>query len=200
MRDVKLNIKEWLPAIGSLCLVVAAVIYAVSRTAAVSREIRSMDELAATLSDKATNVKAGVRTREELEALHARRNDLEARLSDSQKPGLIVSQLSEAARTASLQVLEIQPLAPSPAARPAASADSRAMPLLNYRVSVKGAYQEIAAYLRECTAQRIPVRVIGLEMGALDEQGGAGGDALRADITVEAFQPSLAKPEAAQGT
>lgn len=200
MRDLKVNIKEWLPAIGSLCLVVAAVIYAVSRSATVSREIRSMDELAASLSDKATNVKAGVRTRDELEALHARRSDFESRLADSQKPGLVVSQLSEAARAASLQVLEIQPLTPSPAARSPATADSTVMPLLNYRVSVKGAYQEIAAYLRDCTAQRIPVRVIGLEMGALDEQGGSSGDALRAEITVEAFQPAPIKPEAPQGT
>ncbi len=198
MAGLKTSIKSWLPAIGAMLTVVAAVVYAISRTTTVSDEIRNMDDLAASLSSKAMDVEAGVRSNEEVERLQSQRVEFESRMSDSEKPGLVVSQLSQAARASGLQVLEIQPMTPSLAGK-ISSADPNALVLPNYRVSLKGDYKQIAAYMTGCATQRIPVRVVGIEMGRMEESDSSPGEDLRADITVEAYQPRRKMDESTQG-
>ncbi len=186
MMRMNFTIREWLPAGGAMLTVIAAVIFAVLHTSEVSSEIRNMDELAAELSSRAARVQKGVRTSDEIDQITQDRKDLELRMIESGKPGLVVPQLSEAARAAGVQVLEIQPLALAANGNASAS-------LPNYRVSLKGGYQQIAKYLNDCTRQRIPVRVIGFEILRYDENDPhATGDELRADIVVEAFQSRAA--------
>ncbi|HWL94701.1 MAG TPA: type 4a pilus biogenesis protein PilO [Phycisphaerae bacterium] len=183
MNNASAAVKQWAPALAAMATVIAAVVFAISSTSEVSQEISHMDELASTLSSTAGDVQRAVRSPQQIDELAAKRMDLQRRMTDSQKPGLVVTQLSEAARSAGLQVVEIQPLADT--VNPAASA----VVYPNYRVSLKGGYQQIAKYLANCTQQRIPVRVTSLEMGRLDENSPAtNGDELRADIVVEAFQ------------
>lgn len=187
MMRMNFTIREWLPAGGAMLTVIAAVVFAVLHTSEVSSEIRNMDELAAELSSRADRVQKGVRTSDEIDHITQDRKDLELRMIESGKPGLVVPQLSEAARAAGVLVLEIQPLAlPS-------NPNTGGASLPNYRVSLKGGYQQIAKYLNDCTRQRIPVRVVGFEITRYDESDPhATGDELRADIVVEAFQSRAA--------
>ncbi|MBK8268355.1 MAG: hypothetical protein IPK83_08655 [Planctomycetes bacterium] len=195
MTGLRVNIKEWIPAAAALSTVVVAVVFALSRTVEVSDSIRNMDELAVALDTKASDVRTHVKTQDEIAQISVRRIELEQRFSDSKKPGIVVSQLSEAARNAGLQVLEIQPMT---AQVSAVTGKPGVFP--NYRVVLRGEYQQIASYLESCKSQRVPVRVIALEMKRYDEEREeSSGDELRADIVVEAFHLSMTGKESQQG-
>lgn len=176
------HIREWAPALLSLATVLSTVVFALSRTAEVSDEIRNMDELAQALDERAEDALRTVRSPGEIVELESRHADFESRLADSSKPGVVVSQLSEAGRNAGLQVLEIQPISSSPSAE-------RPVVYPQYRVSLRGEYQQIASYLEGCKSQRVPVRVVGFEVRRFEEEKPEShGDDLRADIVVESFQ------------
>lgn len=169
---------------AAVCTVIVAFVFAINRTFEVSDEIRNMTELSDVLAAKAGDVQRETRTPEELEQIARDRSDFESRIEDSNKPSVVVSQLSEAARHARLQVLEIQPLA----AQKAGMGNASVNPRPSYRVLVRGGYQDISNYLQSCRTQRVPVRVIGFEMSRFaDERPDGSGDDLRADIVVEPY-------------
>lgn len=174
-------IKEWSTAVAAVGIVVVAAVYAFSRQAEVAGEIREMDDLAATLTDAATDAKRGLLSPQEIVEIQAQRKDLEDRMKDSRKPGIVVPQLSEAARKAALVVLEIQPVKK----RNQGSAREGAPDYPHYQVLVQGSYQQISEYMHGCSKQRIPVRVIGFR---LDRSLSEDGQGLNAVILVEAYQ------------
>lgn len=186
MSKVLSTLKDWLPAGAAVGAVVFAVGYTFSRKAEIAQEIQAMRALASSLSETATTVERGVVSMEETSSIQARRTDLEQRLEDCEKPGLVVPQLSEAARASGLRVLEIEP-ARRPDGKKRADAEE---PLPSYRVSVRGAYAQIAEYLQGCARLRIPVRVIGLRVTPDDSPSARAAGTLKADITVEALRVS----------
>ncbi len=180
------GMKEWFPAAGATCLVCIAVAYALLRRGEVAEGIRRMSDLGATLTRTADAAVVGVRSPEEIERLLARVRDLESRFEDSRRAGVVVPQLSEAARAAGLNLLAIEPMAVGKAA-PAATKDSYP----RYRVSVAGDYRHIAAYLAGCTRQRIPARVVELRIERRPDPTGGPANQLTAEIQVEAFFPEI---------
>ncbi len=175
---------EWLPAAGAMCLVCVAVGYALMRRGEVAEGIRRMSELGATLTTTADAAVVGVRTPEEIEQLQARARDLQLRFEDSRRAGVVVSQLSEAARAAGLNLLAIEPM---PSAPNAAAATKNLYP--KYRVSVAGHYRDIASYLSGCTRQRIPARVVEFRIEPCAAGTIGAADELAAVVQVEAFCP-----------
>lgn len=175
--------KAWMPAVGAVCLVIAATVYALSRTAEVAEGIGEMRRLASTLNDSAQSAEREALSPDEVEALRARHRELTERMRDSVKRGLVASQLSEAVRAAGLSVLEIQPIASK--TRPAAGTGAVEHP--HYLVSMRGSYQQIAEYMQRCARQRIPVRVVGFHLGPADDSTARRAGMLEARITVEAF-------------
>ena len=184
MNPIIVAFKDWFPAIGALFAVMVGAAYTVAAAAQVSGNIQEMKHLGAALTDTATGVEIGVLSSEQIEIVQSRRRDLEGRMNDSHKQGLVVSQLSEAARKAGLAILEILPIRSSGAA--VRHDDLRTSPI--YRVSLRGKYRQIAEYMQNCTGQRIPVRVIGFRITPVQPENGQGrAEILRAKITVEVF-------------
>ncbi len=180
-------IKEWAPAVAALCAVLGATGYAISRKAQVAEGIQDMGSLATSLSQTASAVEGSVRTPEQIAELNEQRRDLRQRRQDSLRPALVVPQLSEAARRTGLSILEI---APAGKTRRSPSELEEGLPQYpNYRVVVRGSYEQIADYMHGCQGHRIPVRVIGANIELLLEKDGSAGEGLRAEIVVEAFQP-----------
>ena len=189
MQQMLRMIKDWLPAVAGVGVAVAATVFAVARASDVGDNIRQSNNLAAALSTTATGVEQGVMSREETTALEAQRQDLALRMRDSRKQ--IVPQISEAARTAGLSILEIAPkLAVSRPGKPKVLADYPP-----YRVMVLGTYQEIAEFMQKCRGQRIPVRVTAFRISQSEDKNSAAAELLKAEITVEAFRATDASLE-----
>jgi len=185
-------IKEWTPAVAALCAVLGATGYAISRKAHVAKGLQDMRIVAASLTQTASAVQCGVRTPEQIAELNEQRRDLRQRRQDSLRPAIVVPQLSEAARRAGLSVLEI---APAGNTRRSQAEIEDGMPQYpNYRVVVRGSYEQIADYMHGCQGQRIPVRVVAANIAPFLEKDGSAGDGLRAEIVVEAFQPPTKTP------
>ncbi|MBX3395253.1 MAG: hypothetical protein KF841_07780 [Phycisphaerae bacterium] len=181
---MRARFKDWIPATAAVCTLIVAVAFAINRTFEVSDEIRNMTELSDVLAAKAGDVQRETRTPEELEQIARDRSDFESRIEDSNKPSVVVSQLSEAARHARLQVLEIQPLT----AQKSGVGNVGGVQRPSYRVLVRGGYQDISTYLQSCRTQRVPVRVIGFEISRFsDDRSDGSGDDLRADVVVEPY-------------
>jgi len=182
------TLREWAPAAAALCAVVGATGYAISRQSRVAEGIQDMGSLANSLTQTASIVQGGVCPPEQITTLNEERKDLKQRRQDSLRPALVVPQLSGAARKAGLAVLEIEPVGNT---RRSPTEIEEGLPKYpNYRVVVRGSYEQIATYMHGCEGQRIPVRVVGANISPFSERGGSGGDGLRAEIVVEAFQPT----------
>ncbi|MCG8406445.1 MAG: hypothetical protein MI923_14705 [Phycisphaerales bacterium] len=179
MPKLLTTLKDWSPAAAAFCVVILAAVYAFSRQAEVAAEIREMDHLALTLTDTATDARRGTLSPEEIKEIQLQREDLETRMEDSRKPGIVVPQLSEAARSTGLLVLEIHPVKK----RNRGQLRKGAPEYPHYEVLVQGSYQQIADYMQGCSKQRIPVRVIGFRIDRVEEASG-----LSAEIKVEAFK------------
>ncbi len=180
--------KSLLPAVGAICLVIAATVYALSRKAEVAEGIGEMRRLASTLNDSAQNAEREALSPDEIETLRSRHRELTERMRDSVKRGLVASQLSEAVREVGLSVLQIQPIASQSRQAPVAGT----VDYPQYRVSMRGSYQQIAEYMERCSRQRIPVRVVGFHLGPADDSTARRLGVLDAQITVEAFHGSEA--------
>jgi len=172
-------IREWAGCAIAIALVVAAAAYTLMRGSRVGSDIQSLRSAADTLNSSAIQAPASVVDASLIERLAAQRDELEARLRDSTKQGLVVTQLSEEARRSGLRVVEIQPR------RAPGAWGSSQFPL--YRVSVEGTFEAIATYMDGCRGQRIPARVVEFGVVPTESDGIRDTASLRADITVEAF-------------
>ncbi len=185
------GIKEWAGCAFAIALVIGASTYALMRGSSVGAEIRTLQTAADSLNQSAQQAPAAVIDANELEQLSRRRADYEARIRDSAKLGLVVSQLSEEARKAGLQIVEIEPRRPR-------DANNARYPL--FRVTVVGDYQRIATYMHGCRNQRIPARVVEFSVFPASDVTTSSPRVLKADITVEAFATEqLATKEGANG-
>lgn len=184
------TIKQWVPASIGLAIVVASLIFAVTRQSAVTQDIQQLTQLGENLTQTADIARQGARTPSEARELQSEKDDLQTRLRDATMPGLVQAELMAAARAAQLDVREIQPLTGS---TPAGSSTSNAYP--GYRVSVRGSYPQIAEYMTACKDLRLPARVRSFRVSpvaavAPDGQPVVGQKGiLTAEITVEAFVP-----------
>ncbi len=170
--------REWTGFAVALILVVGSFSFAIISS---SQALGRLGEYKAHNDDLSTTVSQASRvviSADEADRIQKKIGALRDCFADAQKQGLIVSQLSEFARDRGLHVLEIQPTRPTGAA-PAA------YPL--YRISVRGGFEQIAAYMDGFKSLRIPARAVGFGMWPATEGVAAARQALTADITVEAF-------------
>jgi hypothetical protein len=178
------RVKEWFPAIASVLAVLLTASYAVTRQSRAAEEIADIRRLANSL---ASDVDLAARTTPspaEMDSLEEHRHDLEARMRDSCKPGLVVSALTETAREAGLIVREIQPMHVS-GGRPGSPGE--AYP--KYIITVQGEYRRIAEYMDLCACQRLPARPCAFRITQPEEGRRYADGTLVAAMTVEAFQP-----------
>lgn len=171
----------WLSAVLAVGLLVAAAWYAAASRSAASRQISQMHFVADSLSRTAEGAVRIVNNRGQIQRLESRRDELEMLMADSQKQGLIPPQLSEAARSQGLSVIEILPVIQQ------GDAAARSMP--RYRVMVQGDFRAIAAYMQGCLSLRIPTRVVAFDIRSAASAGNTSdvSGRLRATITIEAF-------------
>ncbi len=192
MKQISKQLGDWLPAILSILAVVIAAGYAVTKTASAADEIREARELARTLGSTADQVAKSVITPNQIDQLKARRKDLEHRMMDARKPGLIVPELTDASRTIGLDIREIQPVRVNgpTAGREAEPRNPR------YRIMVNGSYMQIAEFMELCEQQRLPARVKEFRLARRSkDDSGNPEKALTADIVVEVFQSDDAMPQ-----
>ncbi|MBN2562438.1 MAG: hypothetical protein JXQ75_16050 [Phycisphaerae bacterium] len=187
------KIKDWLPLTIAVCAVILAACYAVTRKSRAAEGIHEMNDLGATLSDAAEFARKSTLSQADVEKLVSLKEELEHRMADCLEPSLVQAELMKSAAEAGLVLREIRPIRPQ--GKPAAQEEAVDYP--RYRVLVCGTYAQIATYMRLCTEQRLPARVLEFQLrrstteGGLDAQPGHGlqSAGLTADITVEAFRP-----------
>jgi Tfp pilus assembly protein PilO len=184
-------LKPWMVPTLSVCFAVLAGAYALSKQQCAGASIRELEQLAAELSGVSGQAQAGSVSPIDAEALRANRQDLERRMEESTKPGMVQAELMASAKKAGLDVREVQPISAHSSEK---GAGTFRYPI--YRVSVQGSYPQIAEYLHLCRAQRVPARPTGFRVGPTsasnDVSGGRAGG-LQAEITMEAFQPRPAE-------
>lgn len=191
MPQVFQHMKAWLPPLAGLCIVLVSAGYAWSLKTSTAQDIDQLRELGATLNSAVQDAQGTILSADECRQLEEREKNLRQRMEDVKEPALVQAELMASARKAQLNVREIQPIA-------SAKTPGMAEPSCpNYRVSVVGSYQQIAEYLHLCGSQRLPTRVTGLRIGRVADNNGRLSDTLTADITVEAFEPPIAKKEGA---
>ncbi|HPF39907.1 MAG TPA: hypothetical protein P5081_02030 [Phycisphaerae bacterium] len=178
MNRLGATIREWIGCAIAIALVVGTAVYTLVRGASVGADIRTLRMAADSLNQTAQQAPTAVIDANELDRVSRMRADFQARLRDSQKLGLVVSQLSEEARRAGLHTVEIQPSRPR-------DINNARYPL--FRVTVVGDYQRIANYMGGCRDQRIPARVVDFTITPAGTDAAPTPGLLRADITVEAF-------------
>lgn len=177
------NIREWWPLAGALVALTIATGYAVSRSSQAAEGIQKANDLGASLSHAAAEVRDSTLAQDDVQRLSDQKRDLQQRLADTKQPSLIQAELVKSAKEAGLTLREIQPIRGSTAGKK--ESDS----LAQYRLTMQGTYPQMAEYLRCCTTQRLPARVVTLDLRPVRREGEESAR-LTADITVEAFQPA----------
>lgn len=190
MLSMTFRFRDWLPATLSVCAVVVAAGYAVTERSKAADRITDANDLAVVLTQTAAEARSGMLTPEEVSELSRNREDLENRMVETRKPGLVVAELSESARRVGLTVREIQPVRLQ--ARGRRDPEAGKTVYLRYCVSVTGSYRQIAQYMQLCTEQRLPARVVQCEIGKKEGTNAEAG--LLASITFETFQPKKPQP------
>lgn len=178
MNGLSATIREWAGCAIAIALVVGAAVYALARGTSVGADIRTLRTAADSLNVSAQAAPTAVIDAGELDRVSRMRVDFQSRMRDSMKLGLVVTQLSEEARRAGLQTVEIQPRRPR-------DANNARYPL--FRVTVVGDYRQIATYMGNCRNQRIPARVVDFTIVPASADAAPASGQLRADITVEAY-------------
>jgi hypothetical protein len=181
MSGPKINIREWWPLAGALVALTIAITYAVSRSSQAAEGIQKASDLGASLSNAAAEVRDSTFAQEDVQRLTDQKHDLQQRLADARQPSLVQAELVKSAKEAGLTLREIQPIRSSVAGKK----ESDGLP--QYRLTMQGTYSQMAEYLRQCTIQRLPARVVTLDLRPVRREGEEAAR-LTADITVEAFQ------------
>ena len=183
MSGPKINIREWWPLVGALVALTIAITYAVSRSSQAAEGIQRASDLGASLSQAAAEVRDSTLAQEEVQRLTDQKHDLQQRLADARQPSLVQAELVKSAKQAGLTLREIQPIRSSVAGKK----ESDGLP--QYRLTMQGTYPQMAEYLRQCTSQRLPARVVMLDLRPVRREGEEAAR-LTADITIEAFRPA----------
>ncbi|MCK6457467.1 MAG: hypothetical protein L6Q92_13185 [Phycisphaerae bacterium] len=110
--------------------------------------------------------------------------DMADRFRDAKNPALVVAGLSETCRRFHTTVHEIVPVPSDRPGNPHAKAARR------YRLIVSGTYRQLAELLDGCATQRLPARIIELQ---IEPAAGDPARPLRAQVIVECFEPAIAR-------
>jgi Tfp pilus assembly protein PilO len=180
--------REWLPAAAGVASVVLTGLYAVTRQSRAAARIQAAETVSSELTSAADKAQATVLPSEKARQVQARREELEQRMKEAREPGLVQAGLMDSARRAGLDVREAQPWTNPKGSRE----KDAAAPCPAYRVSVQGTYPQIGEYLKALAWERLPARVVELRMIPVADAEGKPTKLLRAEVTVEAFQPAPA--------
>jgi Tfp pilus assembly protein PilO len=174
--------KPWLTAAASVFAVVLALGYLISQQTRASAAVRELEELAFSLNKASDQARNGTLAPPQVKELEEQRQDLEKRMEESSKPGMVQAELMASARKAGLDVREVQPTSPNFSGGPSGTKYP------TYRVRVQGAYSQVAEYMQLCKAQRVPARPTGFRVTPVLQEDGRRGLGLCAEITMEVFQ------------
>lgn len=190
------KLRDWLPAMLSVgCLGVTAW-YATTKQGRAAEQIRRLAGLGADLSQASTRALGGVISPQAAQELQKQLDDLEQRMAESNKPGLVQAALMASARAAGLEVREVQPV--TAAKGPSPKGAGLVFPA--YRVLVEGSYSQIAEYLESTKRQRLPARAVAFRVAVVTNEKGQVVKQLSAEITMEAFAPPIPTAEAPGGS
>lgn len=190
------TLRSWLPCTGGVVFVFVAICFAASRLAATKQDISELTALSAQLGEAAQIMCATTMAPEKSEALQDQQADLRQRVREAGMPALVQAELMSTARTAGLDVKEIQPVAAPGQARDKGGDASGS----GYRVQVSGTYQQVAEYMLICRRQRLPARVRAFRISRPLTEQGRPAPLLTADITLESFQPADGTLRLARGS
>ena len=193
MKSIIRYLPNWGAFVAAIGLVISASTFAIASFHTAGTSIRRLTALGTALTETAQAVRESTHTPEYAEALLNRKKDLDARFVDCGKPNLVVAEISENTRSVGASVLEIKPIdQPNAVAQTPNKSQAPAFP--RYQVALVGSYQQIAEFMKHCTRQRLPVRVIDFVLTTTDYRSDQNEPMLRADVTVESYQET--KPAA----
>lgn len=180
------NLPNWGAFVAAIGLVISASTFAISSFNNAGRSIRRLSTLGTALTETAQTVRDSTHPRDYAEALLNRKKDLDARFVDCGKPNLVVAEISENTRSVGASVLEIKPIDQPAVTNAQNKPNTVAYP--RYQVALVGSYQQIAEFMKHCTRQRLPVRVVDFVLTMTDYRSEKNELMLRADVTVESYQ------------
>lgn len=190
------TLRKWLPCTGGVLFVFGAICFAASRLAATRQDISELTALSAQLGEAARVMCASTMAPEKSDELQAQQEDLRQRVREAGMPALVQAELMSTARTAGLDVKEIQPVAAPGQGRDKGGEASGS----GYRVQVSGSYQQVAEYMLICRRQRLPARVRAFRIIRPLTEDGRPAPLLTADITLESFRPADGTLRVARGS
>lgn len=194
MKSILRYLPNWGAFIASIGLVISASTFAIASFHNAGKSIRRLTALGTALTETAQTVREATHSPEYAEALLERKKDLDARFVECGKPNLVVAEISENTRSVGASVLEIKPIdQPNAVSHPPSKRPSAAFP--RYQVALVGTYQQIAEFMKHCTRQRLPVRVVDFVLTTTDYRSEKNELMLRADVTVESYQELNAAAE-----
>lgn len=194
MKSIFRYLPNWGAFVASIGLVISASTFAIAAFHNAGTSIRRLTALGTALTETAQTVRDATHTPEYAESLVTRKKDLDARIIECGKPNLVVAEISENTRSVGASVLEIKPIDQPNAAAPAANKRATVV-FPRYQVALVGTYQQIAEFMKHCTRQRLPVRVVDFVLTTTDYRSEKNELMLRADVTVESFQELKAAAE-----
>jgi Tfp pilus assembly protein PilO len=181
MRDVL----SWLIPGASVCVVLLSAGYGFSKKGIAAEHIRDLSEVGTRLTEAADLVQLGAVRPDQALQIESQLKDLEQRMGESTKPGMVQGELVASARKAGLDLREVFPIAAM-----SGSPVKGIVSYPSYRVMVEGSYQQISEFLQACQSQRVPARATSFRIGpAVDEQGKPRAG-LKADMVMESFVPN----------
>lgn len=194
MKSILRYLPNWGAFIAAIGLVISASTFAIASFHNAGKSIRRLTALGTALTETAQTVRDSTHTPEYAEGLLDRKKDLDARIVECGKPNLVVAEISENTRSVGASVLEIKPI-DQPNAVTGGSNKRASAVFPRYQVALVGTYQQIAEFMKHCTRQRLPVRVVDFVLTTTDYRSEKNELMLRADVTVESYQELKAAAE-----
>lgn len=187
MKSIIRYLPNWGAFAAAIGLVTTASTFAIASFHNAGKSIHRLTALGAALTETAQTLRESIHPPDYKETLLERKKGLDERLAECGKPNLVAAEISENTRSVGASVLEIKPIdaprsthtAPDKAAGPAYP---------RYQVAIVGSYQQVAEFMKHCTRQRLPVRVVDFVLTMTDYRSEKNEPMLRADVTVESYQ------------
>jgi len=187
VKSILRYLPNWGAFVAAIGLVVSASTFAIASYHNAGSSIRRLSALGVALTETAQTVRDSIHPPEYKQKLLDRKKDLDTRFVECGKPNLVVAEISENTRSVGASVLEIKPI-DTPRITSQAP-DKNATPVFpRYQVALVGSYQQVAEFMKHCTRQRLPVRVVDFVLTMTDYRSEKNEPMLRADVTVESYQ------------
>ncbi|MBI5762300.1 MAG: hypothetical protein HZA51_02110 [Planctomycetes bacterium] len=184
MNSLRTKIRMWAPPVAVIGAVLASANYGFSKRGIAAERVQELKQIGSRLSQASELITLGTVRPETLAEIKSLRQDVELRMSESAKPGVVQGQLVASARSTGLELREVRPMTEHSGPQTSSAAVFPA-----YRVTVEGSYRQIAEFMQACKVQRVPARVASFQIApAVDMQGKPKGR-LKADLVMESFLP-----------